>query len=167
MRPAFAYLTGWRMGEILPLRWDAVDRAAGEIRLRTSKNGHGRVIPLEGDLAALIEHRWQAREWKHKDEVTHFSPLAFHRKGKPLGDFRKAWTNACTAANCSGRLCHDLRRTAVRNMAYQTVCARHLEGIVAKWKAAPYRPDVTLSSWLKIKNRNYSQARDRAELFQR
>jgi ATP-dependent DNA ligase len=47
------------------------------------------------------------------------------------------------------------------------VCARDLEGIVAKWKAAQYRPDVTPSSWIKIKNPGYSQARDRAELFER
>jgi integrase len=112
----FGYLTGWRKGEILPLRWDAVDRNAGEIRLRTSKNGYGRVIPVEGELASLIEHRWQAREWKDKKGVTHVSPLVFHRKGKPLGDFRKAWANACDEAKCPGRLFHDLRRTAVRNM---------------------------------------------------
>ena len=50
---------------------------------------------------------------------------------------------------------------------YRLVCGRDLEGIVAKWKEAPYRADAPLSSWLKIKNPDYSQARDRAELFQR
>jgi integrase len=112
----FAYLTGWRKGEILPLGWDGVDRASGEVRLRTSKNDLGRVIPLEGDLAALIERRWQAREWKDKYGVTHVSPLVFHKKGEPLGDFRKAWSSACKKAGCPGKLFHDLRRTAVRNM---------------------------------------------------
>jgi bifunctional non-homologous end joining protein LigD len=47
------------------------------------------------------------------------------------------------------------------------VCARDLEGIVAKWKAAPYPPKLMPSSWIKIKNPEYSQARDRAELFER
>jgi ATP-dependent DNA ligase len=50
---------------------------------------------------------------------------------------------------------------------YRAVCARDLEGIVAKWKAAPYRPELAPSSWIKIKNPEYSQARDRAELFER
>jgi ATP-dependent DNA ligase len=50
---------------------------------------------------------------------------------------------------------------------YRLVCARDLEGIVAKWKGATYRPDVAPSSWIKIKNPEYSQARDRAELFER
>jgi ATP-dependent DNA ligase len=29
---------------------------------------------------------------------------------------------------------------------FQLVCARDLEGIVAKWKAAPYRPEIAPSS---------------------
>ena len=46
----FAYGSGWRKGEILPLRWDAVDRRERVARLRTSKNGHPRTLPLTGDL---------------------------------------------------------------------------------------------------------------------
>jgi integrase len=57
----FGYLSGWRRGEIVPLRWDAVDRNAREVRLRTSKNGLGRVLPLEGELWTLMERRWAAR----------------------------------------------------------------------------------------------------------
>jgi len=50
---------------------------------------------------------------------------------------------------------------------FQLVCARDLEEIVAKWKVGPYRPDAPLSSWIKVKNPEYSQARNRAELFER
>jgi integrase len=112
----FAYLSAWRKGEILPLRWDAVDRAVGEIRLKSSKNGRGRMIPLEGELRDLVERRWVAREYADKDDVTRISPFVFHADGQPVGDFRKAWATACKKAGYPGKLFHDLRRTAVRNM---------------------------------------------------
>ena len=38
-------LTGCRRNEILELRWDDVDPAAGELRLRDSKTGP-RMVPL-------------------------------------------------------------------------------------------------------------------------
>ena len=65
--PRFGYLSGWRRGEIVPLRWDAVDRTAREVRLRTSKNGLGRVLPLEGELWTIIERRWAARTVEQED----------------------------------------------------------------------------------------------------
>ncbi len=112
----FAYLSGWRRGEIVPLRWDAVDRTAREVRLGTSKNGRPRSLPLDGALWELIERRWRAREYKTREGVSAVSPLVFHKAGRPLRDFRKSWANACVAAKVPGRLFHDLRRTAVRNL---------------------------------------------------
>jgi len=112
----FPYLSGWRRGEILPLRWDAVDRAAKEVRLGTSKNGRPRSLPLDGSLWELIERRWRAREFWTREGLAAVSPLVFHYRGKPLRDFRKSWAVACKSAKVPGRLFHDLRRTAVRNM---------------------------------------------------
>jgi len=48
-------------------------------------------------------------------------PWVFHRtgkkvKGKPIVRFTKAWRKACAQAGCPGRIPHDLRRTAVRNL---------------------------------------------------
>ena len=48
---------------------------------------------------------------------------------------------------------------------FAEVCKRDLEGIVAKWADAPYGLLDGRSSWVKIKNRDYSQARGRHELF--
>ena len=47
---------------------------------------------------------------------------------------------------------------------FHLVCQRDLEGVVAKRKVDPYLPSA---SWLKIRNRNYSQWVGREELFER
>lgn len=93
-----------------------MDRAAREVRLRTSKDGQGRVLPLEGELWNLIERRWTARTVKQKDGTTKISEFVFHRGGEPIVDFRKVWDEAFKKAKTGRRLFHDLRRTAVRNM---------------------------------------------------
>jgi len=112
----FAYLTGWRKGEIISLRWTDLDRDAGAIRLRpeAAKTGRGRTVMLEGDLAELIDRRWEARLFEKNSNVR-VAALVFHRDGEPVGDFRKAWATACQAA-VPDKLFHDLRRTAARNM---------------------------------------------------
>ncbi len=114
----FGYLTGWRKGEILTLTWADVDRAGAMIRLRPehAKNGRGRALAIEGALAPLLERRWQARLVPGPAGTSRVAELVFHRHGRPIVDFRKAWAGACTAAGVTGRLFHDLRRTAVRNL---------------------------------------------------
>ncbi len=47
---------------------------------------------------------------------------------------------------------------------FQSVCEMDLEGIVAKWKEGPSLADKK-TSWIKIKNPDYSQAVGRRELF--
>ena len=48
---------------------------------------------------------------------------------------------------------------------FELACMRDLEGIVVKRKGDPYLPDR--ATWLKIRNRNYSQWVGREELFER
>jgi ATP-dependent DNA ligase len=50
---------------------------------------------------------------------------------------------------------------------FAAVCDQDLEGIVAKRKRSAYEPVSPLALWVKIKNAEYSQARDRHELFER
>jgi len=48
---------------------------------------------------------------------------------------------------------------------YQQCCSLDLEGIVAKPKISPYREVKGQTTWIKVKNPDYSQAEGRQELF--
>jgi len=114
----FAYLSGWRRGEVFTLEWTDVDQRARVIRLRPeeSKNGQGRTLALEGDLWTIIQRRWSERTVTRKNKPTLISRYVFHHDGHPIVDIKKAWAKACTAAGVGPRLFHDFRRTAIRNM---------------------------------------------------
>ncbi len=112
LRPActFAYMCGWRREEILSLEWKHIDLDAREITLpaELSKNAEGRVIRLADDLLELIQ-----RQASERPEGCRF---VFHRNGRRIRDFRESWLNALKAAGLEGKVFHDFRRTAVRNM---------------------------------------------------
>jgi integrase len=124
----FAYITGWRIAsEVLPLQWRHIDFKSGEVRLDagTTKNGDGRVFKMTDDLRMLLDERQHAtKELERKSGA--IIPWVFYRtvatergdakEAKPIRTFKKAWSEACIAAGCPGRIPHDLRRTAVRNM---------------------------------------------------
>ena len=48
---------------------------------------------------------------------------------------------------------------------YQQICKMDLEGIVCKPAISPYRTVKGKTTWIKVKNPNYSQAEGRSELF--
>jgi integrase len=113
----FAYITGWRVqSEILPLEWRHIDQKAGEARLEpgTTKNQAGRVFPFTDRLRALVDEQWRQHEGLRKSGT--ICRFVFHRNGRRIKGFRTAWANACVAAGFPGRIPHDLRRSAVRNM---------------------------------------------------
>ena len=115
----FAYHTGWRAGEIRSLRWADVDWTAKTVRLAGahSKNAEGRVFPFGAlpALAAVMEGQRAYTEAVQK-RTGQIVPWLFHREGKPIRSMYDAWRAACTRAKVPGRLLHDFRRTAVRNL---------------------------------------------------
>jgi len=48
---------------------------------------------------------------------------------------------------------------------YRAACKRDLEGIVAKWRHGIYQVGGATTSWLKVKNPQYSQMEGRSDLF--
>src|SRR5262249_19172136 len=98
--------------------WEMLDRNVSPWVLHVpgsiTKNKRGRAIGLDGAVQAIIERRLAARRLD--------CPLIFHRtlKAKPgqvIYDIARVWAAALKAAALpAGRIFHDLRRSAVRNL---------------------------------------------------
>ncbi len=118
---SLGYWTGMRRGEILTLRWEQVDLERGLLRLDpgTAKTGEGRVVPMVGDLPAVLT-QWRLltlKEWTA-------CPWVCHYQGKRLTRLTRAWDRAARRVGLDGKLFHDLRRTAIRNMVRAGVSER-------------------------------------------
>lgn len=141
----FGHLTGWRFGSIVKLRWCDIDDGEINLPGQFTKNGSPLKMPLVGVLANLIASRKETKVVRTATGVQ-ISNLVFHRHGKPIRQsiFRSIWVDACIRAGqgrivctkcgqqglklhqkCShcrasmkyeGRLFHDLRRSAARDM---------------------------------------------------
>jgi integrase len=113
-----AYITGWRISsEILTRQRHHVDLANGWLRLEPGegKTGQGRMFPLLPQLRAVLEEQLEDTR-KVETSSGRIIPWLFHRKGEPIVSFRRAWKGACKRAGLTGRIPHDFRRSAVRNL---------------------------------------------------
>jgi integrase len=108
----FLFLTGWRSGKGKSLEWRQVflneqqpwiKAAPGAATKRT-----GQDLPLTGELLRIIREQAETRLLD--------CPYVFHNRGRKVGDLRKSWRSACRRAGLDGKLIHDFRRSAARNL---------------------------------------------------
>jgi integrase len=137
-----AYYTGWRVKrEILSREWAHVDRDQQTIRIdaEDTKDGKARIFAYGPfpDAVADIEKCWTVH--REAAKAGRLEPRVFVRmtantpgvaaaaarwklkatatgKGTPIKSYRKAWITATEAAGAPGRIPHDFRRTAARNL---------------------------------------------------
>jgi integrase len=121
LRPvaAIAYITGWRVkSELLTRNWRHVDFANGWLRLEPgeSKNGEGREFPFTPELRDGLETQREIVKAMERARACVIPWVFVHPDGRRIKDFRGTWSKACKDAGVPGRLVHDFRRTAVRNL---------------------------------------------------
>jgi len=122
-----AYYSGMRMGEVFSLTWNQVNWKEGKLYLRAqdTKTDTPRVLYLTGDLLRVLT-AWKQRcdlNWPHCLWIC-------HRGGLRLKSLKHSWRKACERVGLGkmvevegtkekvwvGKIPHDFRRTAVRNM---------------------------------------------------
>jgi len=132
LRPVLitAFITGWRCrSEILPMKWSQVDLEGGEIRLPAGvgKTGEPRTFPMTDQLRRVFEERWGEHQQMLK--VGFITPFVFVRwngtdRPKEIRSFHRAFVKARRAAGLPGKIVHDFRRTACRNLIRAGVAER-------------------------------------------
>ena len=91
------------------LEWRDVQEGVIRLRPEVSKNSQGRVLPVVGMIAEIID--------RQRTKRYELCPYVFHREGRPISLYNKGWARAAKEVGLSHKLFHDLRRTAVRNMS--------------------------------------------------
>jgi len=127
-----AYYSGMRMGEVFTLTWEQLHLREGRIYLKPqdTKTREPRVLYLTTDLYRILE------AWKQRTDTSWPGcPWMCHRNGERLTSIRTAWQKGCQAVGLGqlitdtsktwkkrtkkrwhGKVPHDFRRTAIRNM---------------------------------------------------
>jgi len=122
-----AYYSGMRMGEVCSLQWRQINWTEGKLYLKAqdTKTNTPRVLFLTGDLYRVLQ-TWKAR----CDQKWPECPWICHRGGIRLQHLKRSWRTACKRVGLGrmvkdgkkqrevweGKIPHDFRRTAVRNM---------------------------------------------------
>lgn len=99
-----AVCTGMRRGEILGLRWEDIDRERGLARLRHTKNGTERTVPLAGPALEALS----AQPRNLADTRVFWAMPCFPER---------AWQQVCRTAGLDDLRFHDLRHTAASYLA--------------------------------------------------
>jgi integrase len=103
-----AYITGWRAREITTRRWENVDWDNGFLTIDgdDTKNRDARRFPFTPELRELLERQRKLNSaW-----------VFASAKGGLIKQYNGTWARAAVKAGLSGKMLHDCRRSAARNL---------------------------------------------------
>lgn len=98
--------TGMRKGEMLKLKWTAVNFSKGYILIEDGKGGKSRKIPLNFTVKQALSEIKRASDYVFCNPET----------GKHLVDINTSFKTACDRAKITELRIHDLRHTAATKM---------------------------------------------------
>src|SRR5262245_57855778 len=132
------------------------------------RDGWNLTPDVKVDLEAQVE-RVEALQKRLKRIVPYLFPhLDGAHEGERMQNFRKAWATACRKAGVPGRLRHDFRRTAVRNMERSGVSRSVATKLTGHKTEAVYRRYAIVSdadlkaAALRLSGDNHGDNRPRA-----
>src|SRR6516164_3422262 len=117
------------------------------------KNGVSRFYQLLGHKGTPVFYAFDLL-WLNGEDL----------RTKPLLERKKTLRALIHSSKCT-RILYAQHIERFGRRFFKEICGRDLEGIVAKRKLSIYKNDGI--SWIKIKNRSYSQAEGRHELLTR
>jgi bifunctional non-homologous end joining protein LigD len=123
----------------------------------------GEICCLEPDGRTHFNNLLFRREWPHFYAFDVLSIEGEDLRALPLLERKRRLLAIMPAVEC--RLLYLDQLDERGRDLFRVACQRDLEGIVGKWTGGTYRTDGRATSWLKIKNRDYTQMVDRHELF--
>ena len=140
-------LTGCREGEVLALRWDAVDFAQGYLRLAETKTGKSN-RPLSQEAAALIE------KLPRVDGNPYVLPGL--KPGTHLKEIKRVWYAVRHAAGLDDLRLHDLRHS------YASVPASSGESLLVVKSLLGHRRAATTERYAHLADDPVKRAANRA-----
>ena len=95
-----------------------MDLAKGWVRLEPGERRMAKDASFPSRLSCAQCWKRNASTCEHIERATEQIVLwvSVHSEGSRIKDLRGAWANACKGDGVPGRLVHDFRRTAVRNL---------------------------------------------------
>jgi integrase len=127
--------TAARRGELLKLKWRAVDLDNRIIVLEhsTTKTAKQRLVPITRRLEAELRRLWVAATNQS------LGANVFTIGGQSIAEFKRSFRTACQLASITGLTFHDLRHCATTKMVNAGLPAEHVMAATGHTQSSTFR----------------------------